>query len=281
MASSQALSSLFIETVGGQLQDTLDVNTNNIINLANPVNSTDACNSLYVGLSSIREIEYNYIASLGPVFWLSSYYYDGIRPKSSQPVVTLTGITKDTVGNSVTQTGTINIQADSSNGNRSAYYFNGSNNIISTNSVSTAFTFFFIYRRDNPTSTNGGLFTGNGGTGTRVFGSWNAARTIWYSDAWLTAQTVNATSNIEFVIATNNNNTKNMWDKSLSTSVVTNSTVGANDWGTITIGKPSPSSPYVNAAGTCYMYETIVFNSVLTNIQIQRIIAILRRYCNI
>ena len=69
MTSSQALSSLFIETVGGQLQDTLDANTNNIINLANPVNSTDACNSLYVGLSSIREIEYNYIASISPVFW--------------------------------------------------------------------------------------------------------------------------------------------------------------------------------------------------------------------
>ena len=93
----------------------ISFNNNRQTNLAAPINSLDSANAIYVGLQSMREIEYNYIASHSPVFWLSSYYYDGIRPKSSQTIVTLTGQTKDIIGNTLTQTGTVQIKADSSN----------------------------------------------------------------------------------------------------------------------------------------------------------------------
>ena len=48
MSSSQAISSIFVEKIGGQLMSNLDANSNNIINAANPVNAQDVATKIYV-----------------------------------------------------------------------------------------------------------------------------------------------------------------------------------------------------------------------------------------
>ena len=141
----------------------------------------------------------------------------------------------------------------------SAYYFDKSNSITSEAVVNTQYTLLAIFKRLNPSDGAGRFFTGH--VGDRLFASYSSSVGILHVDEWITSATQrSADSSIEFYIATNNNDIKNMWDAKRYTQIVSNSIGGENLWGKTVIGRPISPSFGPGEATAVYVYEVLVFD---------------------
>ena len=242
-------------------------------NLTRMVSNISTINPILAANS--RLIDYLDIKELGPVMWLSAYYYNGLRLKSDpSPIGEMMFKNLDIMGNNITQVGELRVLNDLG---RSAYYFNKTNSVRSSVSVSTQFTFIVVFKRQEPGDILQGRFF-TSATGNRLFASNSNKQGSFRIDYWISKdqQDPLATNNIEMYIATNNNGVKDMWH--FDEQIVRGSTVALNDWGTTIIGKPDK---YSGQATSIYVYEALVFNRVLSSLERKSITSIFRKYLNI
>ena len=199
------------------------------------------------------------IPSMFPSLWLSAPNFDGAHPSGDQLITgDASARTKDSVGNAVTSSGTIRVVDDDGH---SAYNFDKTNSITSAAKVTGTYTFVYVFRRPSPTTDTGRTFTGS--EGNRLFGTWSSFVGAYHVDAWVIEQKKSSTQ-LECYIATNNAGKKNMWDVRLDKQLVTDSTLGANDWGQTVVGMPKQ---YGDQGGAAYVYEALVFEYVLSSAQ--------------
>ena len=197
-----------------------------------------------------------------PSLWLSASNFDGAHPSGDQVIMgSATGRTKDSIGNAVTSAGTINVEESLGH---SAYHFTGEGAITSVIPVSTKYTLATVFRR-NILNDKGRFFTAF--EGNYFFASHGNAVGQLFVEGWLTS-TTKSTSEIVCFIATNDNGVKNMWDVKENRQILTNSTVGANNWGKAMIGKPFM---YSNEAADVFVYEALVYPFVLNAEQLEQL----------
>ena len=206
---------------------------------------------------------------MAPVFWISGREFDALQPAVNSVVGDATGRTKDVVGNNVTSFATIKIMRDEAKG-YPAYYFDKRNSIQCETPVNNSYTFVAIYRRLEPTVTQGRLFTTEGN---RLFGSWSGYVDQWFSNGWISQEGGTAADDgIEFNLGTNNNGLKKMYDFRRETMPANNSN-GDNVWGRVLAGRPLA---YTVEGTRVYLYEALIFNRALNEPEIQTIKEIYR-----
>ena len=201
------------------------------------------------------------IAALLPSMWLSASNFDGAHAKGNEVITgDVSGRRTDSVGNTVTPSGVINVVDDAGH---SAYYFNSTNAIRSSVSVSENYTFVYVYRLpDNRNSDR--TFTGTGGN--YLFGpGGGGVGELFLKSGWVLYES-RMSHDIECFVVTSNAGTKNMWDVRNNQQVLSGSRAGENTWGQTIIGKPLPEyNP--SPAGYAYVYEALVFDYALSSEQ--------------
>ena len=221
---------------------------------------------------------YAYVKSLRPVLWLSASNFDGDRT-SSTGVVTgdASGRMTDSIGNPVTSSGTIRVVNVDGN---SAYHFDNTNSIASDTNVTQPYSLLLIYKDIAPFVTSGRFFHSYPGT-MSLFGSWNGKEDIWLeNNNWVTNdRTQIQTFTMQFLMATSENNVKNMWDVKKNTKPVDAITSTWNSiWGKTVICYNSAISGYSSAV---YIFEAMVFNTSLTGTERESLRAIFNKKYNI
>ena len=183
-----------------------------------------------------RYLEYSYIISnFKPGFWISSHFNNGLIIKSSNDPRDQTVI-ENLVNKTITTSG--DKEQTISNGVY-GIRLKGTNRIVSSETYTTKFTFFFVISADSNSS--GRLITSD--EGNDLFGYWTQYLGSFWMDGNINLNGYKSNDgNIEFLICRNDNDVKSAWyyhktEKKLKKYVI-NSTAGSNTWGKMVIGKP-------------------------------------------
>ena len=215
-------------------------------------------------IQTINKFQLNHIGLLpfplfGPVLWLSASNFDGAHACGGEVIIgNASGRTKDSIGNAVTSAGTI--QVEDSLGH-STYHFTGEGSITSVVPVSNQYTLATVFRR-SILNEKGRFFTGS--EANYLFASHSKGVGQLFVEGWVTIET-RASAQIEGFIVTNQNGLKNMWDIFENKQIVSNSTVGSNNWGKSIIGRPVL---FPEESADVSVYEALVYQYALDSAQI-------------
>ena len=205
--------------------------------------------------------DYAYVKSLSPVLWLSASNFDGDRMSYSGVVTGDASYrTIDSIGNTVTSSGTIKVvNVDG----YSAYHFDKTNRIASDTYVVKPYSLLLIYKDIPPPVAYGRFFTADPEYYS-FFGNWGDREDQWHeSDTWISGSGNQAqTFTMQFLIAINDNGVRNMWDaKRNSQPIIGNTVTGQGIWGKTVVGL---NPKYPSGSQAAYIFEAIVFNKALT-----------------